>query len=88
MYEGDSRVTQKGVEGSERVCTHKDGSIESSTVLMKPVDQVTAYGSKPKYVAPEPTYVGCAVTTCNDGSCSYSTGRGTCSWHDGVAYYN
>jgi hypothetical protein len=24
---------------------------------------------------------------CNDGSRSYSTGRGTCSWHGGVDYY-
>lgn len=26
----------------------------------------------------------CAITTCNDGSCSTSTGRGTCSHHGGV----
>lgn len=24
---------------------------------------------------------------CNDGSRSYSKGRGTCSWHGGVRYY-
>lgn len=24
---------------------------------------------------------------CNDGSRSYSTGRGTCSWHGGVDHY-
>jgi len=24
---------------------------------------------------------------CNDGHRSYSTGRGTCSWHGGVDYY-
>jgi hypothetical protein len=24
---------------------------------------------------------------CNDGHRSYSTGRGTCSWHGGVKYY-
>lgn len=27
-------------------------------------------------------------TTCNDGSTSQSTGSGTCSWHDGIAFYN
>ena len=27
-------------------------------------------------------------TTCNDGSTSNSTGQGTCSWHDGIAFYN
>jgi hypothetical protein len=29
----------------------------------------------------------CPITTCNDGSCSSSTGRGTCSHHDGVRHY-
>lgn len=28
----------------------------------------------------------CAITTCNDGACSTSTGRGTCSHHGGVKY--
>lgn len=26
----------------------------------------------------------CPITTCNDGSCSSSTGRGTCSHHGGI----
>lgn len=26
----------------------------------------------------------CKITTCNDGACSTSTGRGTCSHHGGV----
>lgn len=28
----------------------------------------------------------CPITTCQDGACSSSTGRGTCSHHGGVAY--
>ena len=28
----------------------------------------------------------CPITTCNDGSCSSSMGRGACSHHGGVAY--
>lgn len=28
-----------------------------------------------------------ALAVCNDGSISYSSGRGTCSWHGGIAYY-
>lgn len=28
----------------------------------------------------------CPITTCRDGSCSSSTGRGTCSHHSGIAY--
>lgn len=30
---------------------------------------------------------GCVVTLCNDGSCSFSTGSGTCSHHLGVDVY-
>jgi len=26
----------------------------------------------------------CPITTCNDGACSSSTGRGTCSHHGGI----
>ena len=29
----------------------------------------------------------CPITTCNDGACSSSTGRGTCSHHGGVNHY-
>lgn len=28
----------------------------------------------------------CPITTCNDGACSSSTGRGTCSHHGGVRH--
>ena len=28
----------------------------------------------------------CPITTCNDGACSSSTGRGTCSHHGGVSH--
>lgn len=28
----------------------------------------------------------CPITTCSDGSCSSSTGRGTCSHHGGIAH--
>lgn len=42
--------------------------------------------SNPVYSVPQETYYECPITTCNDGTCSSSTGRGTCSWHDGIAY--
>lgn len=32
------------------------------------------------------TPTSCPITTCVDGTCSDSTGRGTCSWHGGEAY--
>ena len=28
----------------------------------------------------------CPITTCNDGACSTSTGRGTCSHHGGIRH--
>jgi len=28
-----------------------------------------------------------ALAVCRDGTISYSSGRGTCSWHGGIAYY-
>lgn len=72
-----------GRDGSKRVCTHADNT-QTSVVLQKPFHQRVIVGTyvKPVYIAP----AGCPVTTCNDGSCSYSTGRGTCSWHGGIAY--
>ena len=48
---------------------------------------------KPVYTPPQPTYTPtppvqnqsrCPITTCCDGTCSRSRGRGTCSWHGGV----
>lgn len=33
-----------------------------------------------------PTLAPPAVTVCSDGSISHSTGRGTCSWHGGIAH--
>ena len=41
-------------------------------------------------LTPTPTEAPAVVpysAICNDGTGSYSTGRGTCSWHDGVNYY-
>jgi hypothetical protein len=93
---GSSKITQAGVDGVKEVCTRGDGSVASTTVIQPAIDQEKSIGTKePSYTsifdystpAPAPT-TSCAVTTCNDGTCSYSTGRGTCSWHGGVAYYN
>lgn len=48
---------------------------------------ISLAGNEPVAPAAQTTSQGCPVTTCNDGSCSSSTGRGTCSWHGGVAHY-
>lgn len=62
----------------------------------EPIAQQVVKGTKIYVPPPEPEieleptyqqrYASCPITTCNDGTCSSSTGRGTCSWHGGVAY--
>lgn len=89
-------MTQKGVDGVANVCKKGNGTEVSRSVIKQPVDQIDTY-TKP----PEPPtydvlddgpdnsisqYQECPITTCRDGSCSQSTGRGTCSWHGGIAY--
>lgn len=92
LPDGTSEVTQQGVNGTKNVCKKGDGTIVSSKVTTKPIEQVTAYGMKefapePVETAPVEQSTHCAVTLCNDGTCSFSQGRGTCSWHGGVAQY-
>lgn len=43
--------------------------------------------SAPIYTPPAQEEYRCPVTTCCDGTCSWSRGRGTCSWHGGVCGY-
>lgn len=80
-----------GSVGKKEICTKGNGDRVSNTTITEPTSEITYTGTKP---AP-PVYVpkvsqqqasGCPITTCNDGWCSSSTGRGTCSWHGGVAY--
>lgn len=78
---GYTSTTIKGEDGLKRVCT-KDGVRVSDSVIKQPVTEEVLKGT---YVKPAPTQ--CAVTLCNDGTCSFSQGRGTCSWHGGVAQY-
>ena len=95
MYVGENKVTQTGVNGTTKHCYSKVKTV-SDTVITYPVAQITDIGTKPKptptpivtYSEPVYNYSQCPITTCNDGSCSSSTGRGTCSWHGGVASYN
>lgn len=87
------QITTNGINGSKEVCTKGNGTIVSNTVIAQPLNQRVSVPTK----APEPAPVRvaapvyndeCPITTCNDGTCSESTGRGTCSWHGGVASYN
>lgn len=84
---GDNLVLTVGMNGTDEVCTRKDGSVASRTVKVAPINEVDSIGTKVKplqqtFSAP----VSCPITTCRDSSCSSSTGRGTCSWHGGIAY--
>jgi hypothetical protein len=75
---GTSQVTQSGVAGARRICT-LNGEQTSSTVTAEPVNEIVTYGTHQQQL--------CQVTLCRDGSCSFSQGRGTYSWHGGVARY-
>lgn len=82
MFYGESGVTSPGENGIESICK-LDGAITSRETIKQPISEVVTIGT---YV--EPVEVSdCPVTTCNDGWCSSSTGRGTCSWHGGVRNY-
>ena len=88
-------VTRQGVDGEKRTCrASKKGYNPQFTTLREPVSEEITYTANP---APQPTVQqfpqvqntyeqdeqGGAI--CRDGWRSYSTGRGTCSHHGGVA---
>ena len=88
------QVTTYGINGTKKVCAKGNGTVVSNTIVAQPLNQRVSVPTK----VPEPVripvvnytedYSECPITTCNDGTCSSSTGRGTCSWHGGVASYN
>jgi len=82
---GDSERITSGVEGERTICTRDNVEI-SDDITTEPVNEVIRIGTYEPYEEPEAYYASCPITTCNDGTCSSSTGRGTCSWHGGVAY--
>lgn len=87
FMEPSESYTDYGSDGTRHICSYQSGEITLDHVLTKPVDTVHYKGTYVK-PAPQPVYYesgGGAI--CNDGWRSYSTGRGTCSWHGGVAYY-
>lgn len=91
-YDGYSNITTHGQAGEQITCSKGNGTLVSKEVSREPIDQVASVGVKNEEPAKifTPVYVpsnGCPVTTCNDGSCSSSVGRGTCSWHGGVDHY-
>lgn len=86
-YVGTNSMISAGTSGSKDVCTRGDGTIVSSNVTLQPVNEIDSVGTK-EYTIPAYTYIpsSACVTGCADGTCSPSTGRGTCSHHGGEAY--
>lgn len=79
----------KGSYGKKQVCKpSKSGYSYKETILEPAVNRVERrYTPQPEpVVVPQQQYSG-GGAICNDGSRSYSTGRGTCSHHGGVDYW-
>ena len=91
--ETSQEIVRRGKDGLANVCYQgkKKTKVLSHRVIVEPVApkiKETTYIYKPIEVWHPPAYTdnyGGAI--CNDGSRSFSTGRGTCSWHGGVWYY-
>lgn len=65
------------------------GSLQSQLSSNNPAEAkvVPLVNTTERITPPVTQTTTCAITTCNDGSCSSSVGRGTCSWHGGVDHY-
>lgn len=82
LYTYQSKTITSGQNGTKEVCIKGDDKeVVSSTVLVQPVTQVTSQGTKTYTYTPK-YHVG---AICSDGTRSYATGRGACSWHGGVS---
>lgn len=73
--------------GIAESCTDYSIATETDPANNAPVGTHIVELTVVQLAGPEPTPVArsCA-SICNDGACSQSTGRGTCSYHGGVAY--
>lgn len=85
---GTTYVKTAGVDGVRNVCKNKHDTVVKDIIVSPFTEQVNAVGTYEEpfepYVPPPTFYSGGSV--CNDGWVSSSTGRGSCSWHGGVAY--
>lgn len=97
-----SELSFPGQKGKSEYCENtKTGEIISVKVLKESVDEVVySYSQVAEEIilqrelnaqqyyyddVQKPVNQGGAM--CNDGTRSFSTGRGTCSWHGGVSYW-
>ena len=84
-------TVQEGRDGEEEVCdASKLGYEQKRTVKREPTTEIvsyrirsSAYESQDSTEDEDDEETGGAI--CRDGTRSYSVGRGTCSWHGGVA---
>lgn len=82
-------LDSEGNDGKKRVCK-KANKVVSETVTKEPKPttyKVYTYKYTPSrpYAPAYSNYEPSAL--CRDGTYSYSSGRGTCSWHGGVAQW-
>lgn len=98
---GKSQIKFAGITGTRKVCRSTKDEVVSNDITLEPQNQVTIEGTQPiQQIVPPPVVITpitpvvpastiCSgyPTLCNDGSCSSSTGRGTCSHHGGVDRY-
>ena len=94
FFEGDNgkrtrRLDSEGINGTKRICK-KAGNVVSETVTKEPKPttyKVYTYKYTPsRPYAPAYSNYGPSAL-CRDGTYSYSSGRGTCSHHGGVAQW-
>ena len=94
FFEGDNgkktrELDSEGSDGTKRVCK-KANKVVSETVTREPKPatyKVYTYKYKPlRPYAPAYSNYGPSAL-CRDGTYSYSSGRGTCSHHGGVAQW-
>jgi hypothetical protein len=85
-------LDSEGSDGKKRVCK-KAGNVVSETVTKEPKPttyKVYTYKYTPSkpYTPYTPAYSNYGPSAlCRDGTYSYSSGRGTCSWHGGVSQW-
>lgn len=97
-YKKVVEVESEAILGEKQMCRSFLFGNNRETIIRKA--EPTKYAIKtvdnPNYVEPKPIYTAppapqrgrsCPITTCCDGTCSSSVGRGTCSWHGGVCSY-
>lgn len=64
---------------------YNDLQPEYQALVLKTTSPVTVPVPAPVATSEPAQTTTCPITTCADGSCSSSTGRGTCSYHGGEA---